>query len=64
MKRDILEILRCPVCLGELNLKVEIEREEIIKGTLTCKNCGRVYRIEDGIPMMLPELAEVTKNGN
>ncbi len=57
MKRDLLEILRCPVCLGELDLNVIEERDEIIKGTLKCKKCGRIYDIEEGIPKMLPELA-------
>ncbi len=64
MKRELLEILRCPVCLGELDLSVEREDEEIIKGTLKCKKCGRIYSIEEGIPMMLPELAKVDKNDN
>lgn len=64
MKRDLLDILRCPVCLGELELKIDIENGEIIKGSLKCKKCGRVYRIEEGIPMMLPELAEEEKDDN
>ncbi|MGC8663162.1 MAG: Trm112 family protein [Thermoplasmata archaeon] len=61
MKLETLDILRCPVCLGELEIKVDKQENEIIKGTLTCKNCGRSYMIEDGIPMMLPELARMDK---
>lgn len=61
MKKEILEILRCPVCLGEFDLEVSEEKEEIIRGTLICKKCGRKYKIEEGIPMLLPELGE--KNG-
>ncbi|MDP8011407.1 MAG: Trm112 family protein [Thermoplasmata archaeon] len=62
MKLETLEILRCPVCKGELNLEIIEKRDEIIKGTLTCIKCGRIYGIEDGIPMLLPELAGMKKN--
>jgi|YelNatPaOPRAMG01_1025707.scaffolds.fasta_scaffold03500_13 uncharacterized protein YbaR (Trm112 family) len=62
MKRETLDILRCPVCLGEFSLEVIEGGEEITRGILTCKNCGRRYRIEEGIPMLLPELAEGGKN--
>lgn len=58
MKRETLEILRCPVCLGEFDLEIIEVKDEIIRGRLKCRNCGRVYRIEQGIPMLLPELAE------
>ncbi len=55
MKRDLMEILACPVCKGELELTVEQEDEkEIIKGSLYCKNCNETYPIEDGIPNLLP----------
>ncbi|MEM2722507.1 MAG: Trm112 family protein, partial [Thermoplasmata archaeon] len=50
MKKEILEILRCPVCLGEFDLEVSEEKEEILRGTLICKKCGRKYKIEEGIP--------------
>lgn len=50
-----MEIICCPIDKGELELEVE-ERdgEEILEGTLTCTECGEVYRIEDGIPNLLP----------
>jgi uncharacterized protein YbaR (Trm112 family) len=55
MKRDLMEILACPVCKGELELTVEQEDEkEVIKGSLYCKNCNETYPIEDGIPNLLP----------
>ncbi len=54
MKRNLLDILRCPECKGELDLTVEEEKEEIEEGTLHCGACDIDYPIEDGIPNMLP----------
>ncbi len=54
MKRELLDILACPICKSDLELVVEEEREEIISGKLICKKCKTEYPIEDGIPNMLP----------
>ena len=55
MQRRLLDILVCPICRTELDLSVTEETEdEIIEGSLTCKECGEVYPIEDAIPNMLP----------
>lgn len=55
MKPDLLEILRCPVCRGELTLRTEkTQGEEILRGTLTCAACHVDYPIADGIPNLLP----------
>ena len=55
MKPDLLQIICCPVCKGDLMLRDEkIEEGEIQSGKLVCKNCGREYPIEDGIPDLLP----------
>jgi len=49
VRQDLLEILRCPVCVhedrGDLNLVKE--------SWLVCGNCGRKYPIVDDIPIML-----------
>ena len=38
MKKDLMEILACPVCKGELELKVEEEEsEEVISGRSTVR---------------------------
>ncbi len=60
MKRDLMDILCCPMCKGDLVLEVMEENEkEIIKGTLYCSKCNEYYPIDDGIPNMLPpELRE------
>ncbi len=55
MRRKLMDILVCPMCKGELRLKVTVERDdEIVEGTLTCKACNEIYPIEDTIPNMLP----------
>jgi len=62
MKIDLLDILRCPECKGELMLNSEEIDEssdedtsqEIVEGTLACEKCDIDYPIEDGIPNMLP----------
>ncbi|KQC15957.1 MAG: methytransferase partner Trm112 [Methanothrix sp.] len=55
MKRDLMEILACPMCKGDLKLEVFEEKDEdILNGKLCCKSCGKCYPIEDGIPNMLP----------
>jgi uncharacterized protein YbaR (Trm112 family) len=55
MKRDLLDILACPLCKGDLTVEVYEENErEIVTGKLCCKACQECYPIEDGIPNMLP----------
>ncbi len=56
MKKDILDIICCPICKKNLILKIQKEEEnEIIKGFFICKNCNKVYNISDGIPNFLPK---------
>lgn len=45
----LLEILACPQC----KTAVELEADRLV-----CVRCGRRYRIEDDIPIMLLEEAE------
>jgi uncharacterized protein YbaR (Trm112 family) len=55
MKRDLMDILVCPVCRGELELTVTKEEgDEIEEGSLQCRACGETYPIEDTIPNLLP----------
>ena len=46
IKKELLDILCCPKCKGDLNYKPE-------QNTLTCKKCGHVYEVKDDIPIML-----------
>lgn len=55
MRRDLMEILVCPMCKGELQLTVDEENDqEIVRGTLFCARCDERYPIEDTIPNLLP----------
>ena len=55
MKRQLMEILVCPVCKGKLELTIEEEIEkEIITGSLYCQKCNERYPIVDTIPNLLP----------
>ena len=56
MKKDLLDIICCPICKKDLILKIEEEeKDEIIKGFFTCKKCNKIYNISDGIPNFLPK---------
>jgi uncharacterized protein len=46
---ELLKILACPKCKGEVKLD---------KDKITCKECGLKYPIKDGIPVMIIEEAE------
>jgi uncharacterized protein YbaR (Trm112 family) len=55
MKADLMDLLCCPVCRGDLALKAtRTKGEEILEGTLTCTKCHETYPISDGIPDLLP----------
>ena len=52
---DLLAILACPQCRGELHYREEAE-------ALDCNTCHLRYRIEDDIPVMLIDEAEPLAN--
>ena len=47
--RDLLDVLACPACKGDVQLK---------DNKIICLKCKRKYPIQDGIPIMLVEEAE------
>ena len=49
--KELLDILVCPVCKGELEYD---EKENV----LICYESRLKYPVEDDIPIMLPERAE------
>ena len=51
LSEDLLSILVCPVCKGDLTY----DREG---NTLTCSACKLCYRVVDDIPVMLVDQAE------
>ena len=50
---ELIDILVCPLCKVDVIL-VEYQSE---KHGLKCKDCQRIYPIEDGIPVMLVDEA-------
>ena len=55
MKRELMDILVCPLCKGELHLEISQEADgEIISGVLNCDSCPEEYPIENAIPNLLP----------
>lgn len=55
MKKELIKILCCPTCKGDLTLEIQKEeQDEIITGTFTCSSCQCTYPIIDGIPDLLP----------
>jgi len=48
---DLLSILVCPQCKGDLEYNPEAQ-------TLTCQPCRLRFRVVDDIPLMLVEKAE------
>ncbi|ABS54529.1 protein of unknown function DUF343 [Methanoregula boonei 6A8] len=55
MKRSLMDILCCPVCKGDLALRVDKEDpQEILEGNLHCAACSADYPITGGIPDLLP----------
>lgn len=55
MRRDLMDILVCPLCKAALELTVTREDgDEIVEGRLKCSACRENYPIEDSIPNMLP----------
>ena len=55
MKRDLMDILCCPVHKTDLTLTVKQEDDvEVVEGDLFCPTCSFHYPIEGGIPNLLP----------
>lgn len=57
ISRELLNILACPVCKGDLLYEEE-------KGRLVCGRCRVYYEIKEGIPILLPEAGKPIEEGN
>ena len=55
ISRELLEILACPQCKGEVTLTVGKDGQE--EG-LVCRACKLLYAIKDDIPIMLIDEAQ------
>jgi uncharacterized protein len=48
IKKELLDILCCPSCKGDLKFDEK-------KNSLICISCGKSYEVKDGIPIMLDD---------
>ncbi len=51
INQDLLEILRCPVCVHDKAGLLKLHQD----AWLICQDCGRKYPIVEDIPVMLIE---------
>lgn len=49
VSQELLEILRCPVCVQDKEGLLDLVKD----AWLVCRDCGRKYPINDDIPIML-----------
>jgi uncharacterized protein YbaR (Trm112 family) len=54
---ELLKILACPVCHGDLNALYKDSAEDCEPCGLACNTCAVVYPVRDSIPVMLKEEA-------
>ncbi len=57
LSKELLEILACPVCKGDL-----VYEED--KGRLVCNSCKVYYEIKEGIPVLLPDSGKPLEEGS
>ena len=55
LNKELLDILACPKCKGDIRLNTS-------ESGLICDNCRLLYHIKDGIPVMLIDEAEALKD--
>ena len=54
MRNELLKILACPRCRGDLKIENPIYREDHIwEGNLVCKRCKISFPIKNGVPRLL-----------
>lgn len=46
----LLNLLACPDCKLDLIYRRELKKEELV-----CGQCGRIFAVVDGIPVMTPK---------
>ncbi len=54
MRKDLMDILVCPACKGQLTLTIENEtKNDVETGTMHCGKCPIDSTISDGIPNLI-----------
>jgi ubiquinone/menaquinone biosynthesis C-methylase UbiE/uncharacterized protein YbaR (Trm112 family) len=61
MNPNALELLRCPACKGELDLKPDEQDDTtVVSGHLVCQGCNNAFEIAYGLPNLVhPELEKL-----
>lgn len=65
MRRDLVPLLCCPQCHGDLAL-AEVREENpirVLRGALICSGCQRRYPVEAGIPRLVVAAGDVKEIG-
>ncbi|UCD38158.1 MAG: Trm112 family protein [Fidelibacterota bacterium] len=57
LSKELLGILVCPGCKGELDYQEQDQH-------LVCSDCGLAYPIENDIPIMLVDRAHILSESN
>ncbi len=63
MRADVLELLKCPKCNAERQLRVSSVSEseyEIVEGLVVCPNCEVSYHIREGCADFIPQPSQQT----
>jgi uncharacterized protein YbaR (Trm112 family) len=55
---ELLAIIVCPACHGELAL---VDGKQSTQPELVCQGCGLAYPVRDGIPVLLVDEARSTR---
>jgi SAM-dependent methyltransferase len=62
MRESLLDLLRCPECIGALNLRNERrENQDVLTGELACTQCSGKFEVNAGVPRMLHAKAPTTR---
>ena len=62
MRESLLEFLRCPECIGALQLRSgRIENREVMSGELACTQCPATFTVGSGVPRMIRATAPATR---
>ncbi|HEV7425816.1 MAG TPA: methyltransferase domain-containing protein [Thermoanaerobaculia bacterium] len=55
MNRDLLEVLACPECRGDLDVRSDAEHDGRVEtGSLVCRRCDRAFPIVRHVPRFVP----------
>ncbi len=54
MDKDILDLICCPKCNGDLKFIAGNKKRKILD-KLFCKKCNKKYLIKDNIPILIDE---------